>query len=259
MDESEFLNTLVDLPLQGVRFLKRTGSTNDDALAWADAGARDPSLVFAEEQTRGRGRGSHVWLTPPGVGLAFSLVLRPRLNEVGSVPFFTALGALAVCEAVEKMGLHLQVKWPNDILLDRKKFCGILVDTTWLDGKVECIVLGVGVNVLPGSMPPPAGLRYPATCLESEAGRQIDRLLLLRKILEALLGWRERLCSEEFIQAWERSLAFRGETVEIRQEGAPNRIGRLEGLEKDGSLRLCSPSGQFFTVQYGEVHLVPVV
>jgi BirA family biotin operon repressor/biotin-[acetyl-CoA-carboxylase] ligase len=259
MDEHEIRKALSDMPLRGLRFFAQTASTNDAALAWAAEGAPDLSLVYAEEQTHGRGRGIRQWLTPPGVSLAFSLVLRPRAEEESSLQMFSALGALAVCEAVEALELHPEIKWPNDVLLNRQKFCGILADAVWLNEKADHVVLGIGVNVLAGSVPRPEDLNYPATCLEVEAGKTLDRLALLHEILVAFLYWRNLFSGTLFMSAWERHLAFCGELVGVRGKAGEERVGQVEGLERDGSLRLRSPGGTGFVVQYGEVHLRPLV
>jgi BirA family transcriptional regulator, biotin operon repressor / biotin---[acetyl-CoA-carboxylase] ligase len=257
--ERDIRKSLSDLPLGGVRFFETTGSTNDVALAWAASGALDLALVCAEQQTQGRGRGGHGWFTPPGSALAFSLVLRPLPGEEQLVPLFSALGALAVCEALGAKKLQPEIKWPNDVLLNHRKVCGVLAESVWTGSKVDSIVLGIGVNVKPGAVPPPEQLNFPATCIETEAGQTFDRTALMRDILVALLYWRGLLTNELFLHAWENHLAFRGERVEIRSEAGDARLGLLEGLERDGSLRLRSPQGQVFTVQFGEVHLRPVV
>ena len=111
----------------------------------------------------------------------------------------------------------------------------------------------------PEAVPPPEGLNFPATSLEAEAGKAIERLPLIRAILLGLLRWRPSLAATSFFQAWEGCLAFRGQQVEVRLEGRPEQIGRLEGLDPDGSLRLRSPEGTPITIQLGEVHLRPVV
>jgi BirA family biotin operon repressor/biotin-[acetyl-CoA-carboxylase] ligase len=125
--------------------------------------------------------------------------------------------------------------------------------------KADSIVLGIGVNVKPEAIPPSDQLNFPATCIEAEMGKGVDRLTLLRDILQALLYWRGLLTKDVFLKAWENYLAFRGEQVEIRAEGVNSRTGQVEGLERDGSLRLRSQDGQVFTVQFGEVHLRPVL
>ena len=267
MDENKLQEALSDLPLGGVRFFNRTGSTNDIAMTWASADAADLSLVYAEEQTAGRGRGTHTWFTPPNAALAFSLVLRPLQGHQKSIPLFSALGAVAVSEVLSSLGLHPEIKWPNDVLLSRRKVCGVLAESTWIGDKVDTIVLGIGVNIKPESVPPADRLNFPATCLEAEALLQdsqyisgtFDRLVLLRKTLQAILHWRGLLETDIFIHMWESLLAFRGEQVEIRQEGQEVSRGQLDGLERDGSLRLYAPQGDVFTIQFGEVHLRPVV
>jgi len=259
MDERDLRKGLSGLPLGEVRSYARTSSTNDVALAWATEGAPDLSLVYAEEQTAGRGRGSRRWFTLPETALACSLVLRPSPVDGRHIPRFSGLGALAVVDGLGGMGLQPEIKWPNDILVRGKKVCGILVDAVWTGGSVESLVLGIGLNVRPESVPPQARLTYPATCLDTELGRGVDRLDLLRRLLEAFLSWRPRLARWEFLQAWEGALAFRGSEVEVSAEGGLPRHGLLEGLEEDGSLRLRASDGSHFTLQFGEVHLRPLV
>jgi BirA family biotin operon repressor/biotin-[acetyl-CoA-carboxylase] ligase len=259
MNESLLRKTLSEIPLGGLRLFDRIGSTNDLALAWAADGAPDLALVCAEEQTSGRGRGNRLWFTPPGAALAFSLILRPLPGEERSIPLFSGLGAMAVCAALELRTLHPQIKWPNDVLLNQRKVCGILAEAVWIGDKVDAIVLGIGVNIKPEAIPPSDQLNFPATCVESELGAAVDPAGLLKDILQALLHWRALLTNEAFLKGWEERLAFLGDKVEIRMEGLPSRTGVVEGLENDASLRLRSPDKNIFTVQYGEVHLRPVL
>jgi BirA family biotin operon repressor/biotin-[acetyl-CoA-carboxylase] ligase len=265
MDERSLRKALSDIPLGGLRYFERTGSTNDAALAWAAAGAPDLAMVYAEEQTAGRGRGDHRWFTPKGTALAFSLVLRPYPGEERLAARFSALGALAVCDVLATQGLHPEIKWPNDVLLNRRKVCGILAESVWTGEKVDSIVLGIGLNIKPEAVPAPEQLNYPATCLETElmSSRQgvqtFERAALLQQILQAMLHWRNLVASDIFLHAWEKRLAFRGEQVEIRTDAQEAWKGQVDGLEQDGSLRLLSPQGQAFTVQFGEVHLRPVM
>jgi BirA family transcriptional regulator, biotin operon repressor / biotin---[acetyl-CoA-carboxylase] ligase len=264
MDERTLRRALSTIPLGGLRYFEQTGSTNDAALAWAVAGAPDLALVYTEEQTAGRGRGSRRWFTPPRTALAFSLVFRPLSGEEQSIPLFSALGALAVCEVLEAQGLHPEIKWPNDVLLNQRKVCGILAESIWMGEKVDSIVLGVGLNIKPQAVPPPAHLTFPATCLEAELPsprhgmKTVEQAALLQHILHATLHWRDLLGSDLFLHAWENRLAFRGEQVEIWVDGQALRTGQVDSLGQDGSLRLLSPQGQVFAVQFGEVHLRPV-
>lgn len=265
MNEYTLRKALSDLPLSGLRYFEKTSSTNDVALAWAADGAPDPSLVYAEEQTAGRGRGSHGWFSPPDAALAFSLVLRPLPEEQQTIPLFSALGALAVCDVLTAQGFHPEIKWPNDVLLNRRKVSGILAESIWTGERVDSLVLGIGLNIRPAAVPPPDQLSYPATSLEAElpshgqAKLNLEQGFLLQQILKAMVYWRSLITKDAFLHTLENYLAFRGEQVEIRVDGQQARKGQVEGLEQDGSLRLLSPLGQTLTVKFGEVHLRPVV
>jgi BirA family biotin operon repressor/biotin-[acetyl-CoA-carboxylase] ligase len=246
---------LSDLPLGEIKYQARTGSTNDDALVWATEGARDLSLVVADEQTAGRGRLNRKWITPPNAALAFSLILRPTDAERTHISLLSGLAALALVDALAKLNVGAQIKWPNDVLIECRKVAGILVESVWTGDKLESAVIGMGVNVAAGALPPADQLNFPATSLEAE-GARLDRFVLLHDILEALLGWRAQLAGPAFIRAWESKLAFRGETVQVWREPGEAVTGTLLGLESDGSLRLAA-GGRIRTIQYGEVHLRP--
>ena len=259
MNERELRRTLLDLPLGGVRYYPQIGSTNDVALAWAAGGAADLALVVADEQTAGRGRLERKWITLSGTALAFSLVLRPRPVERDVIPLYSALGALAIASTLEeKYGLAPEIKWPNDVLVRGRKVSGILAETVWLGSRAESVVLGIGLNVLAEAIPAAESLDFPAISLETATGQSIDRLPLLHDILAALIAWRPRLGSGEFIRAWEDRLAFCREQVQVWAENQPVRAGPVEGLDRDGGLRLRSPEGEVFSVRFGEVHLRPV-
>jgi BirA family biotin operon repressor/biotin-[acetyl-CoA-carboxylase] ligase len=257
MSLPELETALREIALGGLRYFSSTGSTNDDALAWAASGARDLSLLVADAQSNGRGREGRKWFTPPGSGLAFSLVLRPNHIERDHISRFSALGALALLAALKKRGLVAQIKWPNDVLIQRKKIAGILVEVVWQGADVFSLVLGMGVNVSPGSLPPEELLTFPATCVEAQAGGKLARFDLLRDLLEELIRLRSDLASDGFLNAWQESLAFRGENVQLWQGQAQPFIAKLQGLEKDGSLRVKTTGGEIRLIHFGEVHLRP--
>lgn len=256
MNQSELQAALGDLSLGGFRFFKSIGSTNDEARTWSAQGAPDLSLVVADEQTAGRGRSGRKWFTPPGTALAFSLILRPNAAERAHPTRTTGLGAVALAESLRTRGLSAQIKWPNDVLINRRKVAGILVESVWMGEQLEAFVLGMGVNVLAASVPAADQLLFPATSLESELNRPIDRLECLKEVLSALIEWRPKIGTDEFIRIWESYLAFRGEQVQIRKDNEPPIIGTLLGLEPDGSLRLFA-NNNTLTIQFGEIHLRP--
>ncbi len=231
MEQDEISAALADLPLGGLRFFSTIGSTNDEALAWAAGGARDLSLVVAEEQTAGRGRSGRKWHTPPGSALALSLILRPTVVECTLPARIAGLAALAMVESCRGLGLVAQIKWPNDILLHGRKAAGILVESAWAGNQLDASVLGIGVNVAAGAVPPADQVFFPATSLETELKKPVDRLTLLREILAALLSWRAQIGTPEFIQAWEAALAYRGERVSVGKDDEQRLSGTLLGLE----------------------------
>lgn len=250
---------LADLSPGGLRFYPKVTSTNDLALGWAADGAPDLSLVIADEQTKGRGRGNAQWYSPAGTCLAFSLVLRPDLEQALSVRLFTGLAALAVVEAILKLdgSLPAQIKWPNDVLVRGKKCCGILTEAAWLGNNLEYLVVGVGVNVHPGSEVYPGGQHLPATCLVNETSSEISRSALMHDILLNLKVWRDRMGEALFIQEWEKYLAYRGEDVIVTSTEWGERRGVIQGLEFDGSLRLQDSSGEALHIHTGSLRLKP--
>jgi BirA family biotin operon repressor/biotin-[acetyl-CoA-carboxylase] ligase len=257
MDEPAVKAGLAGLPIPEVRFFAETGSTNDVAMAWAVEGAPDGSLVGADSQTNGRGRMGRHWVTSPGAALAFSLVLRPTAIERQNIGLFSPLAGLGVAVALEGLGLAPQVKWPNDVLLSRRKVCGILAEAAWVGDQLQALVLGVGVNVASSSVPPDDQVIFPATCVETALGRSVDRLSLLRETLRAIFEWRPRLATPDFIQAWQRRLAFRGENVVVNPPNQPEIHGELVGVDDQGNLLVKAPTGEIHAILAGDVHLRP--
>ncbi len=259
MNKHDLQKKLSGLPLGRIRYFDSIGSTNDEALAWAAQGAGDLSIVIADEQTAGRGRLKRKWFTPKGTALAFSLILRPSEAESTHPARTVGLGALALTATCLKFGLGAQIKWPNDVLLGRKKTAGILVESVWTGEALDAMVLGMGVNVLAASVPPADLVIFPATSLESELGHPVDRADILREILSAFLLWRIKLGTDEFLKAWEDALAFRGEQVQIFKGDESPFMGELLGLAPDGGLRLRDTNDSILTIQFGEIHLRPTL
>jgi len=259
MDSAILKQALPGLPLGGLRYYQRTGSTNDEAARWAEAGAPDLALVVADEQTAGRGRAGRKWFTPPGAALAFSLVLKdPPSATAATITRLTALGALGVAETLQQeYSLPAQIKWPNDVLLERRKVAGVLVEAHWQGDQLVAVILGVGLNVSPLSVPAQAEILFPAVCLQTYLTTPPSRPELLSKILAHLLAWRLRMAEDAFLQAWESRLAFRNEWVAISRE-KETRQGRILGLDQDGRLRLQDRDGKYFTINAGEIHLRPI-
>ena len=259
MDQASLQALLSDLPLGSVRYFATVGSTNDLAARWAEAGAPDLSLVAADEQTAGRGRLNRRWITPPGSALAFSLILKEASKA--DILRYTALGALAVCDALNAAlppMLPAQIKWPNDVIATRRKLAGVLAEAHWQGETLTAVILGIGINVAPPSVPPDEQLNYPATCVEAVVENAVDRWGLLHAVLDRLLTWRRRLGSTEFVMAWGARLAFRGEWVQVSFEGQPPLEGQVLGLTADGRLRLRDRQGALHELNGGELNVRPL-
>ncbi len=257
MNQNQLKKALSKLPLGDVRYFDSIGSTNNEALAWATGGARDLSLVIADEQTAGRGRLDRKWFTPKGSALAVSIILRPAAGEKPHLTRIVGLAALAVADALRTRSLVSQIKWPNDVLLNGRKVAGILVESVWSGEEVDGLVIGIGMNVLKGSVPSAELLHFPATSLEESLGPLVEREPLLHDILAGLIALRPHLGSDSFISSWEKALAFRGEQVQAEQGEGSLAAGKLLGLESDGSLRLMDEDGKSITVRFGDVSLRP--
>jgi BirA family biotin operon repressor/biotin-[acetyl-CoA-carboxylase] ligase len=249
------------LPVEGLgrplHVHERLGSTNAAAIAHAAAGAPHGTLVVADEQTAGRGRGSRRWITPPGTALAFSLVLRPRDLPPGAIGGMSVLGALAVVEAAGLRHIPARIKWPNDVLVGGQKVAGILVEVSWTGEILEHVVLGIGVNVLSTSVPSEDQVDFPATSLESAAGEPVAREPLLVDIVRSIGRCYPKVGDDELREMWQKHLAYLGEWVSLT-DGATEISGRERGVGIDGRLLLEDESGQTFSAPPGGYHLRPV-
>jgi BirA family transcriptional regulator, biotin operon repressor / biotin---[acetyl-CoA-carboxylase] ligase len=257
MYQDELKKVLLRLPLGDIRYFDSIGSTNNEALAWATSGAKDLSLVIADEQTAGRGRLDRKWFTPKGTALALSLILRPSVEEKPHLTRMVGLAALAMTDSLQTRGLVAQIKWPNDVLLNGHKVAGILVESVWSGEEVDCLVIGMGLNVLKGAVPAPELLLFPATSLEEALGPYVDREIILHDILAGIIALRPHVGTDSFINSWEKALAYRGEYVQVEGGNGIPVSGKLLGLESDGSLRLSTEDGKSITVRFGDVRLRP--
>lgn len=255
MNQQDLASTLSDLPLGEIRFFNSIGSTNDEALTWAGHGAQDLSLIVANEQTAGRGRLDRPWFSPPSTSLAFSLILRPRLDEVPHLSRLVGLTALSLVDAISKLGLSPQIKWPNDILLNGRKVAGILIELGWAGEQVNYVVIGVGLNVAKGAAPTTDVLRFPAISLEHLLGAVPDRAQVLHDILTSFIALRPHMHTESFMSSWEKILAYYNREVRVEMGGDQAVIGRVVGLETDGSLKVRDEHGKIVIVRFGEVRL----
>jgi BirA family biotin operon repressor/biotin-[acetyl-CoA-carboxylase] ligase len=254
----------IDFPFDHLAYFPSIGSTNDAAGEWADAwaetGQEGFGLALADEQTAGRGRSGRTWFTPPGAALALTMLL-PPVYDADLAGRLAGMAAVAVSQAFEKgYGLEAQIKWPNDVLLNGAKCVGILPEARWRGQRLGGHMVGIGINIAPGSVPPAESLNFPATSMESVLGERVDRLELLSAVVSGLLGWYERLGSPGLLSAWEKRLAYLHERIVLFDlEGQEEARGVVRGLAEDGRLRLELENGAETLVRTGEIHLRPLV
>jgi BirA family biotin operon repressor/biotin-[acetyl-CoA-carboxylase] ligase len=220
----------------------RVGSTNEEAKRLALAGAPQFTLIWALEQTEGRGRRGRSWMSPPG-NLYLSLILRPEVapGEAAQIGFVAAVALADTLRPLLPSAIELALKWPNDVLAGRRKVSGILPEALAGEGgRVQALVLGIGVNVASH----PEGTAWPATDLGA-LGVTVGLEALLERLAAALDRWIESWRREGFapIRARWMSLALaRGEPVELRLEGR-TLSGRFLEIDPEGALVLAPPDG----------------
>ncbi|HJQ60156.1 MAG TPA: biotin--[acetyl-CoA-carboxylase] ligase [Vineibacter sp.] len=229
------------------------GSTNDEALRRAEAGAPEGTVITALRQEGGRGRRGRMWSSPPGNAYS-STIIRPSCPPDLAVQLgFVA--ALAVCDAAAA-GLPpartLRLKWPNDVLADGCKISGILLESSaGGDGTVDHVVIGTGINVQ--SAPPAAVANFPAACLrELGDGRDASAVLMayLAALGHRLDQWRAGFAATR--ADWLARAAWLGERVAVTQ-GQDRIAGRFAGLDDDGALLLQPDGGAQRRIVSGEV------
>jgi len=214
-----------------------TDSTNERARELAGAGATHGTLVTADEQTAGRGRQGRTWTAAPGEALLMSVIVRDLEPRHSLLPL---MAALAVCEAAEAVSdVPCQIKWPNDVWVDRRKLSGILVEARPAAGWA---IVGIGLNTGVGEFPP--DLRDTATTLDLP-----NPDVALQPLLTSLDRWLEADPSE-ILAAWRERDALEGSPV--RWQGGE---GTARGIDDNGSLLVETPTGELLALGAGEVHL----
>jgi BirA family biotin operon repressor/biotin-[acetyl-CoA-carboxylase] ligase len=238
-----------------IRVFQETGSTNDVVDKLARDGVGEGVVVFAEAQTKGRGRLGRKWISPARKGLWFSILLRPDLRPSAATQL-TVAAATALVRAIRgQAGVEPKIKWPNDILLNGKKIAGVLTELSAELDRIKYVILGIGVDVNLGSGDLPADLRKMATSLRIEAGRTFRRADLAAAILGELEKDYGRIRNQQFAgiaDEWERHCATLGHQVKIQMGGRLVQ-GRAESLDQDGALLLRTDHGHLERIIGGDV------
>ncbi len=237
-----------------IRHYAEAGSTNDVAQQLAAEGVEEGTLVLAEEQTQGRGRLGRSWFSERHAGIYASLVLRPRLKPRWAA-ILTLSAAVAASEAIERIcGLRADIKWPNDLLLNGLKCCGILSEMQAEAEAIRHLIVGIGINVNHTSLP--EELRERASSLRIEGKQQYSRVRILCALLESFENFYDAVQEGNralVIERWiQRSSFASGKAVTIDLGGKQVR-GVTAGLGEIGTLRVRLPDGRVEEVMSGDV------
>lgn len=237
-----------------VLVFEETASTNDVIEHLAKSGAREGLVVFAESQTRGRGRRGRVWESPRGKGLWFSVLLRPTLPPTAAGRI-TVAASVAVARALrEHCGVDARIKWPNDVMVNGRKLAGILTELRAEADEILLAILGIGIDVNCGREDFQDALSGVATSLELETGRAHDRMGLAAHVLAALDEcYRAALTNFETVaDEWAKLCTTLGRQIVVTM-GQRRIEGFAQALDSDGALLLRRDSGQVERILGGDV------
>ena len=229
-------------------------STNLEAARCAGEGAPEGLCVVAREQTAGRGRLERQWISPKDAGLYFSIILRPDFEQ-SRWPLLTLMSAVAVHEALlDSCALRTDIKWPNDLLANNKKLCGILAEAVETP-QGRAVVVGIGINLTNYSFP--TELDKVATSVEAVA----EKTPVLEAVLEALVGSFARYYKmlqrpggpDAILREWSKRSSYAiGKRIRV-ENGEQIIEGTSRGLESDGALRLETDGGRVKVLRTGDV------
>jgi BirA family biotin operon repressor/biotin-[acetyl-CoA-carboxylase] ligase len=231
-------------------------STNTEALKEARLGAKEGLCIVARQQTAGRGRLGRTWISEKDAGLYFSIVLRPKI-ETRFLTLITLMAGVAVHDTLIELGLRPDIKWVNDLLVNEKKICGILAETTETDTGLA-VVVGIGINLRSTNFP--SSIADTATSINDESSHTVTFEELSESLTKYLGYFYDMLCSENgparIIDEWRRrSSYFSGKPVRVVLENEAV-SGVTDGLEENGALRVRKEDGTLKIVQAGDVQNV---
>lgn len=239
-------------------YYTETGSTNDEAYSLGIGGAPEWTVVIADNQKKGKGRMQRTWYSPPGSNIYTSVILRPRIqsSKASQIPI---VAGLAVAKTLKNYCPHkISIKWPNDVLIDGRKVCGILTQIK-LSGKgVDFIVLGIGINVNIGCDQFPTDIQEIATSLSVEIRRKISRLELINSLYENLAKCYKQLVQKGFgriKEEWQMLSPMIGQTVQVAFKNETVE-GKAAGIDDDGSLILLADGNKKIKVSAGDATIL---
>jgi BirA family biotin operon repressor/biotin-[acetyl-CoA-carboxylase] ligase len=241
-----------------VYYFSEIDSTNDEAFELAAAGSPEGTVVIADSQTKGKGRLQRVWHSPSGSNIYTSIILRPNL-EPDSAPQISILAGVAIAEIMDNFCAGMvNLKWPNDVLLKRKKVCGILAQMKTSASRVDFVILGIGINVNIDYNQLPGDIKNTATSLAIETGHKISRQELIIGLYENLAKWYKKLMEGGFSAVKEKWLSMApmiGKRVQI-MSGNEMISGKALGIDEQGSLLLLTAEDRRIKISAGDATIL---
>ena len=237
-----------------VHFAREIDSTNLwGKRAWREEGAGHGELFVAEYQSAGRGRFTRRWSAPPDSAITMSILICPEFSPQ-KAPMLTLVMGLSVAQAVAELGLEVGIKWPNDVVVSRKKICGILTEMTMKQDKIGCAVIGVGINVNMESFP--EEMADKATSLYLESGHPFDRAQVVGLVMKHFEENYERFVQTEDLSGlkpdYEKMLANLNQPVRVLDQNDPYE-GIARGINAGGERLVERADGTVEEVNSGEV------
>ena len=237
-----------------VVLLEETGSTNVEAARLAQQGRDHGTVVIADRQTCGKGRRGRSWHTPGNTSIAMSFLLKPQL-EAEYASMLTLVQAMAVAEAVEEVtALKSQIKWPNDILINEKKVCGILTEMNLNGSEIASVIIGTGINVNQESFP--EEIREIATSLKKESGEEQCREKLVGVLCKKFEQYYEQFLTTKdlsgIVEEYNARLVSAGRSVRVLDPKGEY-TGEAMGINAQGELQVRQDNGNVINVYAGEV------
>ncbi|MDZ5711989.1 biotin--[acetyl-CoA-carboxylase] ligase [Jeotgalibacillus haloalkalitolerans] len=238
-----------------VHFFESVESTQKIAHRLAQENADEGTLVIAEEQVSGRGRMARTWYSPKGTGIWMSLLLRPSLPPQ-KAPQFTLIAAVAIVEAIEKVcGLKVDIKWPNDLLINGKKITGILTELQADSEQIHSLIIGIGINVNQDIEDFSEEIQQIATSLHIESGKTFSRAGIVQEILFNLEKYYAVYISEGFEpikEIWEKYAITIGKHITARTLNKEIK-GLASGITNEGVLKLIDENGETHLIYSADI------
>ena len=237
---------------ENIIYFEEVDSTNDVAKRLAPK-SKEGTVIIAETQTKGRGRGRREWISPPG-GVWMSVILKPKI-DLSCAPVFTLIFGLGVCKVIRSFGLNAKIKWPNDVIIKGRKIAGVLADLDFYE-EVNFVIVGVGIDANVDLEDFPKEFRGNVTSLKKELGQEIEKQSLIQNIFQEMNRVYDRFKSgslSSLLQEWKELSSIIGKTVEVHTETETIKGDAID-IDKSGALIIKLEDGSHKKIIAGEVN-----